>query len=84
MDKQIAHDLGSSFSAARQRMTTVQQRTDARNRADLTALAQRAGLVSDPLLRAHGDDLTVFLCTGDGKTGTAVRRPGAYPPVAAE
>ncbi|WP_300443403.1 autoinducer binding domain-containing protein [uncultured Mameliella sp.] len=53
-------------------------------RADLAALAARAGLVSAPLLRAHGDDLTVFLCTGDGKTGTEVRRPGTSPPTAAE
>ncbi|MBV6636672.1 MAG: autoinducer binding domain-containing protein [Mameliella sp.] len=84
MDKQIAHELGISFSAVRQRMATVQQKTGAQNRADLAALAARAGLVSDPLLRAHGDDLTVFLCTGDGKTGTEVRRPGASPPAAAE
>lgn len=84
MDKQIAHQLGISFSAVRQRLSTVQQKTGAQNRADLAALAARVGLVSDPLLKAHADDLTVFLCTGDGKTGTEVRRPGDRPPAAAE
>ena len=84
MDKQIAYQLGISFSAVRQRMSTVQQKTGAQNRADLAALAARLGLVADPLLRAHTDDLTVFLCTGDGKTGTEVHRPGACPPATAE
>jgi DNA-binding CsgD family transcriptional regulator len=74
MDKQIAHLLGISFSAVRQRLATVQQKTGAANRADLAALAMRVGLVADPLLKEHGDDLTVFLCTGDGRTGKEVRR----------
>jgi len=39
------------------------------NRADLAAIAARLGFVADPLLRGHGDALTVFLSTGDGKTG---------------
>ena len=42
------------------------------------------GLVPDPLLKAHGDDLTVFVCTGDGRTGTEVRPPRACAPEAAE
>jgi len=74
MDKQIAHALGISFSAVRQRLATVQQKTGAQNRADLAALAARVGLVPDPLLKAHEEDLTVFLSTGDGKTGTEMRR----------
>lgn len=73
MDKQIAHQLGISFSAVRQRLASVQQKTGTTTRADLAALAARAGLVPDPLLKAHADDLTVFLCTGDGRTGTEVR-----------
>ncbi|MCB1333639.1 MAG: autoinducer binding domain-containing protein [Roseivivax sp.] len=75
LDKQIAHGLGISFSAVRQRLTAVQQKTGARNRADLAALAARLGLVSDPLIRDHAEDLTVFLTMGDGKTGTEVRPP---------
>lgn len=73
MDKQIAHLIGISFSAVRQRLSAVQQKTGAQNRADLAALAARVGLVPDPLLRGN-DDLTVFLSTGDGKTGSEVRR----------
>ncbi len=84
MDKQIAHILGISFSAVRQRLATVQQKTGAQNRAELAALAMRVGLVPDPLLRAHSDDLTVFLSTGDGKTGSEVRQPGQQPYRAAE
>lgn len=70
MDKQIAHDLGISVSAVRQRLSVVQSKTGAQNRADLAALATRIGLVPDPLLKPHASDLTVFLSTGDGKTGT--------------
>ncbi len=84
MDKQIANQLGIFFSAVRQRLSTVQTKTGAQNRADLAALAARLGLVSDPLLRGHRDDLTVFPCTGDGKTGTVVRRLGNCPSAAAE
>ncbi len=84
MDKQIAYQLGVSFSAVRQRLATVQQKTGAQNRADLAALAARVGLTPDPLLKAHSDHLTVFLSTGDGKTGTEVRRPEPGPPAAAE
>ncbi|MEC3862512.1 LuxR C-terminal-related transcriptional regulator [Mesobacterium sp. TK19101] len=73
MDKQIAHELGISFSAVRQRLAAVQQKTGAQNRADLAALAMRVGLVADPLIRDHRDDLTVFLSMGDGKTGREVR-----------
>lgn len=74
MDKQIAHHLGISFSAVRQRLAAVQHKTGTLNRADLAALAARAGLVPDPLLRDYDDDLTVFLSTGDGKTGKEVRQ----------
>jgi DNA-binding CsgD family transcriptional regulator len=84
MDKQIAHALGISFSAVRQRLSSVQAKTGAQNRADLAALAARIGLVPDPLLKAHGDDLTVFVCTGDGRTGTEVRPPRACAHEAAE
>lgn len=70
MDKQIAHELGISFSAVRQRLATVQAKTGATNRADLAAIAARIGLVPDPLLKPHENDLTVFLSTGDGRTGT--------------
>lgn len=69
MDKQIAHELGISFSAVRQRLMAVQDKIGVQNRADLAAVAARVGLVPDPLLKTHDDVLTVFLCTGDGKQG---------------
>lgn len=84
MDKQIAHELGISFSAVRQRLAAVQQKTGAQNRADLAALAMRVGLVADPLLKAHPEDLTVFLCTGDGQTGREVRSSDSENRTAAE
>lgn len=80
MDKQIAYELGISFSAVRQRLTTVQQKTGAQNRAELAALAMRLGLVADPLLRSHDDELTVFLTMGDGKSGVETRP--THPPSA--
>jgi DNA-binding CsgD family transcriptional regulator len=70
MDKQIATELGVSVSAIRQRLSVIQTKTGAQNRADLAALATRIGLVPDPLLKPHTKDLTVFLSTGDGKSGT--------------
>lgn len=70
LDKQIAHALGISFSAVRQRLSAVQAKTGAQNRAELAALAMRLGLVEDPLLRNHAADLTVFLSMSDGKTGS--------------
>lgn len=79
MDKQIAHHLGISFSAVRQRLAAVQTKTGTQTRSDLAAIAARVGLVPDPLLKAHGADLTVFLCTGDGKTGAEVRHAEATP-----
>ena len=69
MDQQIAHELGISFSAVRQRLATVQAKTGATNRADLAAIAARIGLVPDPLLKPWENELTVFLSTGDGQTG---------------
>lgn len=69
LDKQIAHELGISFSAVRQRLITVQEKIGVQNRADLAAVAAKIGLVPDPLLKTHEDQLTVFLSTGDGKTG---------------
>lgn len=84
MDKQIAHELGISFSAVRQRLASVQQKTGTQNRADLAALAMRLGLVEDPLLKGHADDLTVFLSTGDGKTGSELRRANPEVSTAAE
>jgi DNA-binding CsgD family transcriptional regulator len=75
MDKQIAHDLEISVSTVRQRLSVVQAKTGAQNRADLAALAMRIGCVPDPLLKKHGSDLTVFLSTGDGKTGTEFGDP---------
>lgn len=75
MDKQIAHELGISFSAVRQRLVSVQAKTGVRNRAELAALAMRIGLVPDPMLRTSASDLTVFLSTGDGKTGSEMRPP---------
>lgn len=68
MDKQIAHTLGISFSAVRQRLATVQQKTGAQNRADLAALAMRLGLVPDPLLRGQNSQATVYLSTHAGAT----------------
>lgn len=50
LDKQIAHALGISFSAVRQRLAAVQQKTGARNRAHLAAMAMRIDLIADPLL----------------------------------
>lgn len=69
MDKQIAEALNISFSAVRQRLISVQKKIGVQNRADLAAVAARMGLVADPLLKGHGDALTVFLSTGDGETG---------------
>lgn len=69
MDKQIAHALGISFSAVRQRLIAMQKKIGVQNRADLAAVAARLGLVADPLLKGHGNALTVFLSTGDGRTG---------------
>ena len=70
LDKQIAHDLGISFSAVRQRLAAVQQKTGCTNRAELAALAVRIGLVPDPMLKPHAADLTVFLSMADGASGT--------------
>ncbi len=54
LDKQIAHQLGISFSAVRQRLAAVQHKTGARNRAHLSAMAMRIGLTPDPLMaNAH-------------------------------
>ncbi len=54
LDKQIAHQLGISFSAVRQRLAAVQHKTGARNRAHLSAMAMRIGLSPDPLMaNAH-------------------------------
>ncbi|SPF81937.1 helix-turn-helix transcriptional regulator [Pseudoprimorskyibacter insulae] len=75
MDKEIAHILGITFSAVRQRLVAVQAKTGTRNRAELAALAQRVGLIDDPMLRTHEDDLTIFITTGDGTSGTELRRP---------
>ncbi len=61
MDKQIAHTLGISFSAVRQRLATVQQKTGAQNRADLAALSVRLDLVPDPLLRDQEGQVTINL-----------------------
>ena len=47
----------------------MQKKIGVQNRSDLVAVAARLGLVTDPLLRGHDDVLTVFLSTGDGKTG---------------
>lgn len=69
LDKQIAHELGVSFSAVRQRLSSVQQKTRTSNRAELAALAMRIGLVPDPMLKPHAADLTVFLSMGDGGSG---------------
>ena len=41
LDKQIAHELGVSFSAVRQRLITVQQKIGVQNRADLAAVAAK-------------------------------------------
>lgn len=70
MDKQIAHELGISFSAVRQRLLSLQNKIGVQNRTDLVAVASRLGLVPDPLLKEHGDALTVFLATSDGQKGT--------------
>ncbi|MEL7116096.1 MAG: LuxR C-terminal-related transcriptional regulator [Pseudomonadota bacterium] len=78
LDKQIAHELGISFSAVRQRLAIVQQKTGTANRAELAALAMRVGLVADPLLKTHNSrDLTVFLSLGDGGSGVETVE---YPP----
>ncbi|PYG28232.1 helix-turn-helix transcriptional regulator [Pelagimonas varians] len=50
LDKQIAHQLGISFSAVRQRLAAVQQKTGARNRAHLAAMAMRIDLTADALM----------------------------------
>jgi DNA-binding CsgD family transcriptional regulator len=72
MDKQIAHDLGISFSAVRQRLAAVQQKTGAQNRAHLAALAMRAGLVSDPMLMEGGETRTICLCPGESGDETVI------------
>jgi len=77
LDKQIMYELGISFSAVRQRLSAVQAKTGSTNRAELAALAMRIGLVPDPMLKSHSSDLTVFLSTGDGKSGS--ERHDAYP-----
>lgn len=77
LDKQIGHELGISVSAVRQRMASVLARTGAANRAEIAALAMRVGLVPDPTLKSHKDNLTVFLSTGTGETGLETRRPYA-------
>lgn len=69
MDREIAEHLSISISAVRQRLTVLQNRTGAQNRAGLASLATRIGLIPDPLLKPHGEDLTIFLSTGDGKSG---------------
>ncbi|MGH1414277.1 MAG: helix-turn-helix transcriptional regulator [Pelagimonas sp.] len=54
LDKQIAYQLGISFSAVRQRLAAVQHKTGARNRAHLSAIAMRIGLTPDPLMTTAG------------------------------
>lgn len=74
LDKQIAFELGISFSTVRQRISIIQNKTGTANRAELAALAMRIGLVPDPLIKKHETDLTVFLSTGDGKQGKETRK----------
>ncbi|MEM6729643.1 MAG: LuxR C-terminal-related transcriptional regulator, partial [Pseudomonadota bacterium] len=50
-DKHIAHELGISISAVRQRMAALQDKTGLANRTDLAALAMSLGIVPDPLNR---------------------------------
>ncbi|MEL7117224.1 MAG: LuxR C-terminal-related transcriptional regulator [Pseudomonadota bacterium] len=69
-DKEITARLNISLSTVRQRINALQGKTGCKNRADLAALAMRMGLVPDPITRAHTKDLTVFLSTGDNRTGT--------------
>ena len=84
MDKQIAYQLGISFSAVRQRLAAVQTKTGAQNRAHLAALAMRVGLVPDPLPTGHAEAHTVFVSMADGR-GARPRRLAAPPmPAAAE
>lgn len=78
MDKQIAHELGISFSAVRQRLAAVQQKTGAQNRAHLAALAMRAGLVSDPMLMEGGETRTICLCpAGEADETVICEDPGS-------
>ncbi len=64
LDKQIAEDLGITFSAVRQRLAAITRKTGVANRAELAALAMRLGLVPDPILKAYREEMTVFLSTG--------------------
>lgn len=73
-DKEISARLGVSISTVRQRISALQNKTGCRNRADLAALAMRIGLVPDPMTRAHQNELTVFLSTGDNQQGTEYAR----------
>lgn len=74
-DKEIAEALGISFSTVRQRISALQTKTGCKNRAELAALAMRMGLIADPMNKVHDHrDLTVFLCTGDDKTGVEYDR----------
>ena len=84
MDKQIAYELGISFSAVRQRLASVQQKTGAHNRAHLAALAMRAGLVPDPVLDDDCDQKTVLLATGDGMRNTELPSTSTVQDTAAE
>lgn len=69
LDKEIAEVLGISFSTVRQRINALQQKTGCKNRAELAALAVRIGLIPDPMNNLHERELTVFLSTGDKKSG---------------
>jgi len=50
-DKQIAHELGVSISAVRQRMALLMEKTGIANRTELAALAMSLGIMPDPLHR---------------------------------
>lgn len=59
LDKQIAEVLDISVSAVRQRLNALMQKTPARNRAELAALAMSLGVLPDPLNRPDNGPITV-------------------------
>lgn len=65
-DKQIAHELGISVSAVRQRLASLMERTGLGTRSDLAALAMSIGVLPDPLHRPDSEPPEILIEIGDG------------------
>ena len=65
-DKQIAHELGISISAVRQRLANLLERTGLSTRVELAALAMSTGILPDPLHSPDGPAPEMLIEVGKG------------------